>query len=493
MTRDDDPAPLSSDFYQELLETAPDGIVVVDDQGTIRAVNRQAELLLAWDRGHIVGQPLEVLIPIGASAIHPHHRDSFMAAPTTRPMAAGSNLNARRSDGSEVPVDISLSPVPVGDVVWVSAAIRDATARMAAEDALRRANDQLTATVAALERRGREMALINEMGDLFQSCLTTEEAAGVIATFSGRAFPDTAVAVYLVHPPSQQLSLERLPGTDRTAPALIPAHECLALRHLRSFRSTAELACPHILAQGAAGAMCLPLVDKDVVLGLVSFLERDRRGQSRPLDESLTRLAPAITEHISLALANVRLREALHVRSIQDALTGLFNRRHFDEMIETAVGDAEDGGEPLAVLAIDVDDFKGFNDSNGHRAGDLLLQQVADAIRACVRPADLVFRTGGDEFVVVLPSTTAETAVRRAEAFCETVKLRDDLPVTVSVGVATLPHDGATRQALLDAADAALYQAKNAGRDRVCLAGSPPVPTPAPVPPQVPLPAASWG
>lgn len=90
-------------------------------------------------------------------------------AAATRPMAAGFNLNARRSDGTELPVDISLSPVQVGDVVWVSAAIRDATARMAAEDALRRANDQLTATVGALERRGREMALINEMGDLFQT------------------------------------------------------------------------------------------------------------------------------------------------------------------------------------------------------------------------------------------------------------------------------------------------------------------------------------
>lgn len=471
MTRDD-PAQLSSDFYQELLETAPDGIVVADDAGVIRTVNRQAELLFGWERGQIVGQPLEMLIPERARAVHPRHRAEFMAEPTTRPMAAGFNLNARRSDGTELPVDISLSPVRVGDVVWVSAAIRDATARMAAEDALRRANDQLTATVGALERRGREMALINEMGDLFQRCLTTDEAAAVIATFSGRAFPDTAVTVYLAHQPGQPVGLEALPGTERTAPPLVRVQDCWALRHARPFRSTHKAACPHLLHQGGAG-MCLPLIDQDVVLGLVSFLDRDRSGSPRPLDETLTRLAPAITEHISLALANVRLREVLHVRSIQDALTGLFNRRHFDEMIDTAVGDAEDGGESLAVLAIDIDDFKGFNDGNGHSAGDLLLQRVADVIRGCVRPGDLVFRTGGDEFVVVLPGTAPATALRRAEAFCEAVELRDDVPATVSVGVATLPRDGGTRQELLDAADAALYQAKNAGRNRVCLAGPP--------------------
>ena len=479
MTRHD-PAQLSSDFYQELLETAPDGIVVVDDTGTIRAVNRQAELLFGWSRKSVVGRSIELLIPERSRAVHPRHRAMFMAAPATRPMAAGFNLNARRSDGTELPVDISLSPVPVGDAVWVSAAIRDATARMAAEDALRRINEQLTATVAALERRGREMALINEMGDLFQSCLTTEEAAGVIATFAGRAFPDTAVAVYLAHLPGQQLTLENLPGTDRTAPPILPAQDCWALRYANPFRSTCEMACPHVVAQGAGGALCLPLVDQEMVLGLVSFLERDRSGRSRPLDESLTRLAPAITEHMSLALTNVRLREALHVRSIQDALTGLFNRRHFDEMIDAAVGDAEDGGEPLAVLAIDIDDFKGFNDGNGHSAGDLLLQQVADSIRACVRPADLVFRTGGDEFVVVLPGTAPDAAVRRAEAFCDAIGRRDDLPVTVSVGVATLPSDGVTRQELLDAADAALYRAKDAGRNRVCLAGAAPAGFPEP-------------
>lgn len=464
----DDPRDLPRHFYEQLLETAPDGIVVVDDAGTIRAVNRQAELLLGWPREELVGGPLQKLIPERAKQVHPHHRVAFMANPTTRPMGAGLNLCANRSDGSELPVDISLSPVQVGDAVWVSAAIRDATARMVAEDALRQANDKLTATVAALERRGRELALINEMGDLFQSCLTTEEAAGVIGSFAARAFPKTSAAIYLAHNGGQQLDLQVLPGTDRATPASVRREDCWALRRGRPFRSHPGAACPHVLARDATDALCLPLIAQDALLGLVSFV--GRQGTTRPLDETLTRLAPAITEHMSLAVANVKLRETLHERSIQDALTGLFNRRHLDETIEDAVLDAEERGEPLAVLAVDIDNFKHFNDGKGHAAGDILLRQVADAIRTSVRPDDVVFRTGGDEFIVVLPGANAETALRRAQTLCDTIRLRDDVPVTASVGVATHPDHGRTPPELLAAADAALYDAKSEGRNRVCLA-----------------------
>jgi diguanylate cyclase (GGDEF)-like protein/PAS domain S-box-containing protein len=459
-----DPLQLTTSIYRALLETAPDGVVVVDEHGTIRLVNRQTEVLLGWGRDELVGQSVDVLIPERAQAVHPRRRAAFMAHPTTRPMAAGFNLNARRSDGTELPVDISLSPVPVGDVVWVSAAIRDASARIAAEAKLRQVNEQLTAGVAALERRSRELALINAMGDLFQSCLTTDEAADVIGSFVARAFPDTPAAIYLARGSSEDLRLEA-PATEAGAPLVLRPEECLAIGSGKPFRSRPGAACPHLGGQPSADAMCLPLVAQDALLGLVSL--RGRPHDAGGLDETLTRLAPAITEHVSLALANVKLREALQVRSIQDALTGLFNRRHLDETIDALVLDAEHREEPLAVLAVDLDDFKRFNDGNGHRAGDVLLRQVADLIRASVRPADLVFRTGGDEFVVVLPRTGAEVAERRAQAFCDAIAGRGDLPVTASIGIAVHPEHGRSPQELLDAADEALYEAKKAGRNRV--------------------------
>ncbi|HVL03089.1 MAG TPA: diguanylate cyclase, partial [Acidimicrobiales bacterium] len=433
----DDDATFPDAFYQELLETAPDGVVVADDDGIIRLVNRQAEVLFGWGRGQLIGQPLEILIPHRVREVHPKHRAGFMAKPTTRPMAAGFNLNACRSDGSELPVDISLSPLNIAGRVWVSAAVRDATARMAAEDALRNANEQLTATVAELERRSGELALLNEMGDLLQSCLTSEEAGQVIASFAARVFPDAGGALYLPDQVSSRLDLEIVWGSDNLPQAAtLGPEDCWALRRGRPYWSLDRLACRHALDSPATHTMCLPLIAQGIVLGLVCFTSDTAAETSRSAEDALGRVAPTIAEHISLALANVRLRETLQARSIHDALTGLYNRRHLDERIEAAVAAANRRREPLSLLAIDIDHFKRYNDGRGHAAGDEMLRRVADTIRSGVRPTDLVFRPGGDEFIVLLPETSSESAHHRAEAICAAIASQDDIPITASVGVA---------------------------------------------------------
>jgi PAS domain S-box-containing protein len=122
-----------TDFFEQLVETAPDGIVVVDARGIIRLANRQSESLFGWRRDDLIGKPIELLVPDRVRRAHPDHRARYTASPRTRPMAAGLELTARKADGSEFPVDISLSPLDTGVEVWVSAAIRDATARKRAE------------------------------------------------------------------------------------------------------------------------------------------------------------------------------------------------------------------------------------------------------------------------------------------------------------------------------------------------------------------------
>ena len=131
----------------------------------------------------------------------------------------------------------------------------------------------------------------------------------------------------------------------------------------------------------------------------------------------------------------------------------------------------------MACLLLDIDHFKRINDTLGHPAGDAVLQQLADLLKRASRPEDLVFRYGGEEFAAVLPNANAQTAVQIAERIRGLVQKyhflwqRRSIPLTVSIGVAILSSTGKDCQALIEAADAALYQAKNGGRNRITVAG----------------------
>ncbi|ROR32048.1 diguanylate cyclase [Inmirania thermothiophila] len=168
-----------------------------------------------------------------------------------------------------------------------------------------------------------------------------------------------------------------------------------------------------------------------------------------------------------------QLEEELRRASVTDPLTGLYNRRHLDETLAREYRRAERYELPLSVVMFDVDHFKRFNDEHGHEQGDRVLQAIAEVTRRAVRNTDIPCRYGGEEFLVILPSTPLDGAAHLAERLREEVERTpvDGLRVTISVGVAALPeHRGQGPDDLVEAADAALYRAKQAGRNRVCRA-----------------------
>jgi diguanylate cyclase (GGDEF)-like protein/PAS domain S-box-containing protein len=170
----------------------------------------------------------------------------------------------------------------------------------------------------------------------------------------------------------------------------------------------------------------------------------------------------------------VRLREKLREQAIRDALTGLFNRRHFNELAEKELARSRRHGHPTAMVMLDIDHFKRINDGHGHPAGDAVLQRVGELLRAQVRQEDTAARIGGEEFALLLPRTEAAQAGVLAERIrCAVREAEDLLPdaarVTISLGVAVSSGE-MKLEALYAAADAQLYRAKQGGRDRVCCA-----------------------
>jgi two-component system, cell cycle response regulator len=176
-----------------------------------------------------------------------------------------------------------------------------------------------------------------------------------------------------------------------------------------------------------------------------------------------------------LSAAVVLRARRLRQLSMSDRLTGLFNRAYFDERVAAEVSRASRHARPLAVAMIDVDHFKSFNDTHGHTAGDAALCAVASTLRRAFRRSDVVARYGGEEFIVLLPDTDIETATDKLEAIRRMVsetpidirKKKEQMRLTISIGVACLPTDGLVGDDLVNVADARLFQAKRSGRNRL--------------------------
>ena len=215
----------------------------------------------------------------------------------------------------------------------------------------------------------------------------------------------------------------------------------------------------------------------DMLMQPIVRLTRRVAERSAHLEVARTALDLEIRKRIwaeqDLMRANLRLQD----QAMRDAVTGLHNRRFLEESLRHEELRAKRHGHALAILMIDVDHFKEFNDTLGHVAGDAILKSVGQCMQSVSRGEDIVARYGGDEFVLMMANTSQETAWRRAELIRQRVHSLEigrngsQLgPVTLSVGVAILPNHGATAEAVLCAADEALLESKQAGRDRIVIA-----------------------
>ncbi len=221
---------------------------------------------------------------------------------------------------------------------------------------------------------------------------------------------------------------------------------------------------------GSSGTFCVPLVADQSGLGVMRFdipLNGSHEEKERKTDE-LEIILSDIAKHLALVVKT----PSLHDRAIVDSLTGLFTRRHFDIRIDDMFRLARRYGTPFSLILLDLDHFKQVNDTYGHRAGDHVLSESAEAVTCVIRECDSAFRYGGEEFAILLPETNSEHAKIIAERIRKAVKSNeadaDGSPVfvTASLGVAEYNPDLASYGELIALADKALYGAKQGGRDR---------------------------
>ncbi|HVA40980.1 MAG TPA: PAS domain S-box protein [Candidatus Binataceae bacterium] len=335
------------------------------------------------------------------------------------------------------------------------------------------ANDALQLQTEKLRRLNKERETLANLSELLAACAEPEEAYAIFAGAATGLFPSLAGVLHMYGPARDQLVPATVWGEWPVAAPPVGAKECWGLRRGKSYIGTGTTTppCAHAgPAQGLA-TLCVPLMAYGEVLGVLHL-----RGPDASTLQSSLQLASTASDGLALTLANLKLRESLKEESIRDPLTALFNRRYLSETLAREFARARRAGAPLAVVMLDVDHFKRFNDRFGHSAGDVVLRELGAFLKRSIRADDLACRYGGEEFCLILPQTGRDGAQQRAESIRAGVArlaLKSEggalEPVTLSLGVALFPEDGDSAESLMRAADVALYQAKREGRNRVVM------------------------
>lgn len=354
-------------------------------------------------------------------------------------------------------------------------------------DDLATKNEQLERQMDQLGRRMAETAALYEAARILTSQLALSDVLTTVLRFAGELFQAPATSVRLLDATGKNLELAAHTGLDseycRRGP--IPLGASAAGRAaltgepvlIDDVEQDGVYHKGDLLARvGLRSLLCLPLTVRSRCIGVITLYHRAPRSYA---PEEL-RFLQTFAGTVSIAIDNARLYGEQSRLAVTDGLTGLYNHKHFHEMLALELGRARRYGQPLSLLLLDIDHFKSYNDARGHQAGDTLLRDLAGLFQSEARQHDHVARYGGEEFAFLLPQSDKRQASEVAKRLCRAVEQRgfranevsEDV-LTVSIGVAACPEDAMQPLELVAAADQALYSAKRQGRNRVEVWGTP--------------------
>ncbi|WP_143084856.1 sensor domain-containing diguanylate cyclase [Novosphingobium sp. CF614] len=321
---------------------------------------------------------------------------------------------------------------------------------------------------------GRQIEELFAMTDMLQAAEDHDDAGAVLMATAQRLLPELGGALYVFNNSRDRLDLAKSWSQSESlepASILLPGN-CWALKrgkpHLND-ASVGTLCCMHQI--GSAATVEVPMMARGQVFGLL-ILSYDGQDSFNEL-KKIRRVARALADSMSLALSNIALREKLRTQSLRDPLTGLYNRRYTEDALDRYISLAERTGGATSVVMIDLDNFKRLNDDHGHAKGDAVLRDVAGQLVGALRPSDIIARYGGEELMVILPNCGLDDAATKAETLrlrIESLSEVHGVPISASFGVATVPETSTAAADVIPMADAALYTAKNAGKNRIVTA-----------------------
>lgn len=486
-------------LHQTILNSADYAIIATDGTGLIHTFNLAAERLLGYAAEEAIGH---IVIDRFFDNTEMHHRAKERSQELGTPilpgfatlvvkarlgMASEEEWHYVHHDGRKIPVRLSINTLrnTDGTILGYLAIAKDITGEKQTEQQRQKLLTDLNQSVQELKQYNQDILLLNQINDFLQACQTLTEAFEFLPKLLSALFPDCNGSLFQLD--SKQNIVHEIMswGIQHTASHFAP-DQCWGLRlcnpHLAGSAS-AKPPCAHLLnADSLITSLCIPLMAKGQQHGLLFI-------SSTTVSLSLTKQQLAITlaKNISLCLANLELRTQLEFQSYRDPLTGLYNRRYWEEALQREVTLAQRRQGQLSIIMIDIDYFKQFNDTFGHRKGDKILQLMAHMLEEYCRRSDVVGRYGGEEFLVIMPDTTLEDAQKRAEelrqrfqrislsAIATVMGQSHDPPkaLTASFGVANLSSQLNSADTLLLAVDSALYQAKDNGRNCVVIYDDP--------------------
>lgn len=470
---------LSEERFRSVAQSANEAIITIDEQARVTYWNSAATRIFGHPEHEIMGQDISRIIPERFLEAHQAGINQVANNFDTKVASGSVERFGLRNDGSEIPIELSLSQWQSKQGTFLTAIIHDITERKQAEE-------RLASQTTALEQGNLQLAMLYEVGltisntielqQLLDNTLEAIEGSGILQG-------QRESGILLVK--DNKLTLASHIGHSEEFLALhneIGIGECLCGLAMEKDEIIVSVDSSHddrhtIRYPGMKphGHVIVPLKAMDKVVGVLYLYT----APGTHMDENRKRLLATIGSQLGIAIENARFFEKTKELSLHDPLTGLANRSLMNIELRKNFVIARRKKRPLSLIMLDLDHFKNFNDTYGHPAGDKLLADIAAIITGKMRETDLVARYGGEEFLIILPETDSRAAMQIAERI--RVKIMQtgfhlagkQKPghITVSQGVATYDQKVEVNEEdrLIVMADEALYHAKNSGRNRVAI------------------------
>ncbi|MDM8515666.1 cache domain-containing protein [Desulfobacterales bacterium HSG16] len=482
--------------YRSIFENAVEGIFRSSPKGKFISSNPSGALLLGYSTpGELIRNHSDIAKTL---YVDPTDRDIFIRSLEKHNVITSFETRLYNKNKKIVWVCLNARAVrdDMEDIAYIEGFMTDITERKQMEDAMMKSHTELeqkikertaelSARVKELEQHNIQANLLRNFSEMLQACQNIQETYTIIEKYISKFFPDDSGIIFKFSRNMTTLNPALSWGDPLMNHKAFTKNDCWALRQGKPYLvndSDNSLCCTHISQTPSSGYFCVPMIAPGKGAGLI-YLQFSAEKSDIPTKQTMQSKAMkqhiliTIAEHLALAQTNLELRESLLIQSMQDQLTGLYNRHYLRKTLETKFTCIKDKKSSMGIIMIDIDNFKNFNDTYGHTGGDAVLHSFGTYLKKKTGDKDIACRYGGEEFMLILLDRSLEKTHEKAEEICSYVrnKLKIDYngrihSITISMGVAEYPDHGETVEDIIKAADTALYQAKANGRDQVIIA-----------------------